>query len=117
MATGAVVQGIGAIVGSTSSSPVPWVIGLLEILVGAALLMGLLTPIAGAAAAISNLTTAVSQLLISSAGIHDQAFSAIELLVMAIALVLLGPGAVSLDARLFGHREIIIPGNAKPPQP
>jgi len=28
---------------------------------------------------------------------------------IAIAIVLLGPGALSLDARLFGRREIIIP--------
>jgi uncharacterized membrane protein YphA (DoxX/SURF4 family) len=32
------------------------------------------------------------------------------LAVISVALVLLGPGAVSLDARLFGRREIIIPG-------
>ena len=29
--------------------------------------------------------------------------------IMSAAIVLLGPGAVSLDARLFGRREIIIP--------
>jgi hypothetical protein len=29
--------------------------------------------------------------------------------VIAVALVCLGPGAFSLDARLFGRREIIIP--------
>jgi len=31
------------------------------------------------------------------------------LAVISAALVLLGPGAFSLDARLFGRREIIIP--------
>jgi hypothetical protein len=29
--------------------------------------------------------------------------------VIAVALICLGPGAFSLDARLFGRREIIIP--------
>jgi uncharacterized membrane protein YphA (DoxX/SURF4 family) len=31
--------------------------------------------------------------------------------VVALAVVLLGPGALSIDARLFGRREIIIPRN------
>jgi hypothetical protein len=33
---------------------------------------------------------------------------------MSLALVLLGPGAFSLDARLFGRREIIIPVGRRP---
>jgi hypothetical protein len=32
-----------------------------------------------------------------------------------VAITLLGPGAFSLDARLFGRREIIIPEAARPP--
>jgi hypothetical protein len=35
--------------------------------------------------------------------------SAIFTAVIAIALLCLGPGAYSLDARRHGHREIIIP--------
>jgi uncharacterized membrane protein YphA (DoxX/SURF4 family) len=34
---------------------------------------------------------------------------------VAVALVLLGPGALSLDARLFGRREIIFPHERRPP--
>jgi len=33
---------------------------------------------------------------------------------MAAAVVLLGPGALSLDARLFGRREVTIPEKANP---
>jgi hypothetical protein len=36
-------------------------------------------------------------------------FVAFNLASISAALVLLGPGAFSLDARLFGRREIIIP--------
>ena len=36
-------------------------------------------------------------------------FAALVLIVDAAALALLGPGAHSLDARLFGRREIFIP--------
>jgi hypothetical protein len=35
--------------------------------------------------------------------------SLVLLAVVAVAVMLLGPGAFSLDARLFGLREIIIP--------
>ena len=35
--------------------------------------------------------------------------SAIFFLVIATAVICLGPGALSLDARLFGRREIVIP--------
>ena len=40
-------------------------------------------------------------------------------LAILIALILLGPGEFSLDARMFGRREIIIPpgGRTTPPQP
>jgi hypothetical protein len=36
---------------------------------------------------------------------------------MAAATALLGPGAYSLDARLFGRREIIIPQASNPHEP
>jgi hypothetical protein len=35
---------------------------------------------------------------------------------MSFALVLLGPGAISVDARLFGRQEIIIPDGRRPPR-
>ena len=34
---------------------------------------------------------------------------AMNAILMSISILLLGPGAFSLDARLFGRREIIIP--------
>ena len=40
---------------------------------------------------------------------HIGALTAFNLAAISAALVLLGPGAFSLDARLFGRREIIIP--------
>jgi hypothetical protein len=35
----------------------------------------------------------------------------------AVALAMLGPGAHSVDARLFGRREIIIPDCRRRPSP
>ena len=44
--------------------------------------------------------------------------SAIMLVIVAGAILLLGPGAFSIDARLFGRREIIIPRTAhRSPEP
>jgi hypothetical protein len=36
--------------------------------------------------------------------------------VAAVALALLGPGAFSLDGRLFGRREIVIPPSSRKPE-
>ncbi len=51
----------------------------------------------------------VSPFLMTEANSHISALAAFNLAAMSAALVLLGPGAFSLDARLFGRREIIIP--------
>ena len=90
--------------------------GLLAIVVGIALLIGFLTPLMSAATAIGYLVLGVSGFLATDANRHSDAFSALDLAVMSVALVLLGPGAVSLDARMFGRREIIIPEGRRPPR-
>jgi uncharacterized membrane protein YphA (DoxX/SURF4 family) len=88
-------------------------IGSLEIIVGIALMIGLLTPIAGACASLGNLANGV--FLSLTAGGNSNAIVSFYLVVLSIAITLLGPGAFSVDARLFGRREIIIPGRSRPP--
>ena len=75
----------------------------------AALLVGFLTPAASAAATVGYLMTGVSSFLMTEANNHISTFAAFDLAAISAALALLGPGAFSLDARLFGRREIIIP--------
>jgi len=53
--------------------------------------------------------TGVSPSLMTEANNHISALTAFNLAAISAALVLLGPGAFSLDARLFGRRKIIIP--------
>ncbi|MBB6145769.1 putative membrane protein YphA (DoxX/SURF4 family) [Silvibacterium bohemicum] len=83
---------------------------------GLGLLIGILTPLAGGAAACGYLAMAASDFL--SDGMSDdwKLYAFLNLSIMSIALVLLGPGAVSLDAHLFGRREIIIPEGRRAPR-
>jgi uncharacterized membrane protein YphA (DoxX/SURF4 family) len=110
----AIVQGIGTFIDSPAQM-LSCTIGSLEIIAGAALLIGFLTPIAGASASLGNLAIAVSWFRTSGENAHVKTVAALYLVVISIAVTLLGPGAFSLDARLFGRREIIIPEASRPP--
>jgi uncharacterized membrane protein YphA (DoxX/SURF4 family) len=93
-----------------------WSMGLLGVLIGTALLFGTLTPVAGALAALSNLWGCVSWLLASGSGAHGSLVTAANLSSMSIVVLLLGPGAFSLDAYFFGRREIDIPKAPESPR-
>jgi uncharacterized membrane protein YphA (DoxX/SURF4 family) len=116
VALSAIVQGIGTFM-EPPAQRLSGTIGSLEILVGTALLTGFMTPIAGACASFGNLAIGISWFLTSGDNAHDKTVAALYLLVISIAITLLGPGAFSLDARLFGRREIIIPEVSRPPFP
>jgi uncharacterized membrane protein YphA (DoxX/SURF4 family) len=102
-------SGVGALIGSSSHAMSAWAVGVLAIAVGASILVGFLTPIASTAATGGYLMTGVSSFLMTEATNHISTLTAFNLAAISAALVLLGPGAFSLDARLFGRREIIIP--------
>ena len=87
-----------------------WSMGLLGVVVGTALLLGILTPVAGAVAALCNLCNWAFWLLASAGGARGSIVITVYLVIMSMVVVLLGPGAFSLDAYLFGPREIAIPG-------
>jgi uncharacterized membrane protein YphA (DoxX/SURF4 family) len=76
---------------------------------GAALVAGFLTPAAAAAAGLATLLMAVAGPPPAGAGLLIDRTAAALLIVVALALAMLGPGALSIDARLFGRREIVIP--------
>lgn len=79
-----------------------WLIGAVSIVLSATMISGFLTPVVSA--------------LISSCGILFLTLSAREtglsfviyLIILSFVILLLGPGAYSIDARLFGRREIIL---------
>jgi hypothetical protein len=71
------------------------------VLIGAGfLLLGLMTPIIAVAIGLSSFVVAVSS------------YEVVEMVVLTLVIALLGPGAFSIDARMFGRREVLIPRRA-----
>ena len=92
---------------------VSWSIAALAALVSIALLLGILTPLASCISGLINVRSAAWALLFSHRGAIVSSAAAVYLAVMSIALLLLGPGTISVDARLFGRREIRIPDDPR----
>jgi len=83
---------------------------------GTCLLIGFLTPLVSISVAIVSLAIAFSWLPMVAGNLFDGKLASFEMIVMATAIVLLGPGAYSMDARLFGRREIVIPPSSRTPK-
>jgi putative oxidoreductase len=77
---------------------------LISLAGGIALLAGLWTPIIGTLLAIDEVWIALSLYLSHRAGIMIPIFLA----VIALSVAMLGPGAWSIDARLFGRKRFDI---------
>jgi uncharacterized membrane protein YphA (DoxX/SURF4 family) len=69
---------------------------------GAVLLVGFLTPVAGALAAIVNVWIAFSRLPLQS----GDPWMPVTQAMLSAALAMIGPGAWSIDARRFGRKHI-----------
>jgi len=80
---------------------------------GLLMLLGLWTPVAGVALAIDELWIAFSP---SVAQLSDQ-WLHILLAILAAAVAMLGPGAWSVDARLFGRKRFEINGRNRQSRP
>jgi uncharacterized membrane protein YphA (DoxX/SURF4 family) len=111
-----IIQGASSF-GAKYESGFPFLaVALLTSTVGALLLIGFLTRFAGGLAV---LVAAGSMFLwfpapsvgLFETGLFETRIIAGLVVVIAVAVVCLGPGAFSVDARLFGRREIIIPKN------
>lgn len=116
VASSAIGQGVLMLVSFNSPASALGILAFSAILAGLALLIGFITPVVCALTTIGYFVISGSLLLEGGTGIRWDAIAALDLAVMSIALVLLGPGAFSLDARLFGRREIIIPEGRRPPR-
>jgi uncharacterized membrane protein YphA (DoxX/SURF4 family) len=93
-----------------------WALGLMALAIGSSLVVGFLTPTAAFLAGGGSIAIALSWFPAATLNLYDSKLTAVVVVVMAAALVCLGPGAFSLDAQRFGRREIIIPHTAYPPR-
>jgi len=89
-------------------------LGLFAIIAGLVFLAGFLTPIVASILTIGYIVDGILLFFSNDAANHATAFIALYLALMSLALALLGPGAFSVDARLFGRVEIIIPERRPP---
>ena len=76
-----------------------WIIAALVFLGASCLLLGFVTPVMAILVGLASLTFGVSSVV-----------------VLSIVITLLGPGAFSIDARMFGRREILITSANRSPK-
>lgn len=92
-----------AYIAQAKVSPIGWVVIGLSFASAACLFAGFMTPLISTAVAIGASVLAIS-------GFVSPPFAVITL---AVTIALLGPGAFSLDARMFGRREILVPNTSR----
>ena len=110
------VGGIGSLQAALLIAATHHVTGLtlalvLAMVTSLALIIGLLTPIATSILCLGGLAAAIDSGMAGYMPLFASSIARIEFVVMSAALVCLGPGAFSLDARLYGRREIEVNGN------
>ena len=84
-------------------------VSFLAIASSVSLLIGYLTPFSAVLVALTSLGTALSWFPAPNPNLFDTKLATALATVIAVAIICLGPGTFSLDARLFGRREITIP--------
>jgi len=104
-----IIQGAGCFLYDGAATWGTWAVGAVAGLSGSLLLIGLMTPVAGALAALDIAGIALGWLPSPLAHRLGLGGNAVLPAIVAMAIAFLGPGALSVDAALFGRREITIP--------
>ena len=87
---------------SSEISVAGWVLAAVVVLGAGCLLLGFLTPVMAILIGLGSVIFAFSSLV-----------QILDIVVLSTAIALLGPGAFSIDARMFGRREILIPNASR----
>lgn len=88
----------------------------LLLLCAVGLLIGFLTPVLSLLAGAEILAIACSWFPFQLLSPFESRLALVPIVAISAAIALLGPGAFSLDARLFGWKEIVIPPAPRTPQ-
>jgi len=110
-ASGLIVQGIAYFADDREPGLLSLILAVIAVVLGALLLVGCLTRFVAVVAALLCLASMFACFPGPRAGIFESRTTAAFAIVTAMALACLGAGAFSVDARLFGRREVIIPKN------
>jgi uncharacterized membrane protein YphA (DoxX/SURF4 family) len=89
--------------------PIMWLLGAVSALLGCFLTIGFLTPVAGGLGITGGLMIWLAIIPDCSSALSHSNYSLFLMGVLILEVLLVGPGAYSIDARIFGRREIIIP--------
>ena len=108
-----IVQNTGYVVDWPSQGVVTLILALFAIASGVLLLIGCLTRFAAFAAAVACTSGIFLQMTRPGFDMFNAKLPNILAAAIAAAVICLGPGAFSLDALLFGRREVEIPRNPR----
>ena len=86
-----------------------WLIVTAVFVIAVCLLVGFMTPIVAIAIGLASAGFAIFT--------PESIQTVINVIVLTTIIGLLGPGAFSIDARMFGRREILIPHPPRLPKP
>jgi uncharacterized membrane protein YphA (DoxX/SURF4 family) len=106
---GFVAQGAAYFGGKQAAGAFTFAVAAFMVVIGALLLVGSLSRWAAVVAAITSLLSVFPWFPGPRVGLFETPITTMLAALIATALVCLGPGAFSVDARLFGRREVIIP--------
>ena len=93
-------------IGSTRLSILSWLLAAIVLASASCLLAGFMTPIMAIVIGIGAIVLAFSNIFGTNQIL-------INVIVLTTVIALLGPGAFSIDARMFGRREILIPNASR----
>jgi uncharacterized membrane protein YphA (DoxX/SURF4 family) len=86
-----------------------WVVGVASFVLGGLFAVGLLTPVVTIFGMVGGLLVTFSVIPGCSSTLGHSSYALLLVATTLVEVLLGGPGAYSIDARLFGPREIIIP--------
>ena len=103
-----VIQG-GIYLGQPDGTITASVLGAFALVTGLILLIGFFTPYTALLVGLNIIGVALSVLPAPSSNLFDSRAALVFALTIVVAVIGVGPGRFSVDARVFGRREIIIP--------